>query len=57
MTLLANAKIPDLGNSLVVQWLGLNAFTAKGLGSIPGQGTKIPQVASRGQKKRFQILL
>ena len=31
-------------------------FTAKGLGSIPGQGTKIPQVASRGQKKRFQIL-
>ena len=31
------------GNSLVVQWLGLGAFTAKGLDSIPGQGTKIPQ--------------
>ena len=30
------------GNSLVVQWLGLHAFTAEGLGSIPGQGTKIP---------------
>ena len=31
------------GNSLVVQWLGLGAFT--GLDSIPGrgQGTKIPQ--------------
>ena len=27
----------------MVQWLGLCAFIAKGLGSIPGQGTKIPQ--------------
>ena len=25
----------DVGNSLVVQWLGLHAFTAKGPGSIP----------------------
>ena len=32
------------GNSLVVQWLGLCAFTAEGPGSIPGQGTKIPQI-------------
>ena len=39
------------GNSLVVQWLGLCAFTAKGVGSIPGQGTKIPQAAWCGQKK------
>ena len=31
------------GDFLVVQWLGLWAFTAKGTGSIPGQGTKIPQ--------------
>ena len=29
------------GNSLVVQCLGLHTFTAKGVGSIPGQGTKI----------------
>ena len=36
-----------LGNSLVVQWLG--AFTAKGPGSISGQGTKIPQAAWHGQ--------
>ena len=43
--------IPMVGNSnvlgipiLVVQWLGLGACTAKGLGSIPGQGTKISQV-------------
>lgn len=28
------------GHSLVMQWLGLCAFTAKGVGTIPGQGTK-----------------
>ena len=28
----------NFGNSLVLQWLGLSAFTAGGLGSIPGQG-------------------
>ena len=32
-----------LGNSLVVQWLGLCAVTVKGLGSNPGGGTTIPQ--------------
>ena len=32
-----------LGSSLVVQWLGLGAFTDVALGSIPGRGTKIPQ--------------
>ena len=42
-----------LGNSLVVQWLGLSAFTAKGTGSIPGQGTKIPQATH--QKKNGHI--
>ena len=26
----------EIGNSLVVQWLGLHAFTAKGAGSVPG---------------------
>ena len=31
------------GNSLAIRWLGLHALTAKGPGSIPGQGTKIPQ--------------
>ena len=34
-----------IGNSLAVQWLGLHTFTAKGPGSIPGQGTKIPHPA------------
>ena len=42
----------ELQNSLVVQWLGLRAFTAKGLGSIPRWGTKIPQAARHSQKKK-----
>ena len=31
----------EAGSSLVVQWLELCAFTAKGMGSIPGQGTNV----------------
>ena len=38
------------GTSLVVQWLRLCAFTAKGLGLIPCQGSKIPQATWCGQK-------
>ena len=34
-------KLRVEGNSLVVQWLGLCAFTAEGVGSIPSRGTKI----------------
>ena len=34
------------GHSLVVQGLGLSAFTAEGPSSILGQGTKIPQATS-----------
>ena len=30
--------------SLVIQWLRLCTFTAGGMGSIPGLGTKIPYV-------------
>ena len=32
------------GNCPVVHWLGLCTFTAEGPNSIPGRGTKIPQV-------------
>ena len=35
-------------NSLVVQQLGLGTFTAKGLGSILGRETKVPQAAQHG---------
>ena len=37
-------------NSLLVQWLGLGAFTAKDPGSIPSWRTKIPQAGWYGQK-------
>ena len=43
--------IYNFGNSLVVQWLGLCALTAEGLGSIPGQETKIPQAIQCSQKQ------
>jgi len=39
-----------MGNCLAVQWLGLCAFTAEGLGSIPGWGSEIPQAARHGKK-------
>ena len=41
----SHVKMPNHGNSLVVQWLGLCAFTAEGVSSVPGGGTKIPQAA------------
>ena len=49
-------------DSLAVQWLELQAFIAKGLGSIPGQGTKISQVKQhasppRPPRKNIQINL
>ena len=41
-----NEKHLHCRNSLMVQWLGLQAFTAKGPGLIPGrQGTNIPQAS------------
>ena len=40
------------GNSLVVQWLGLHTFTAKGPGLIPGQETKIHKSHSTAKKKK-----
>ena len=39
------------GNSPVVQWSGLHAFTAKGAGSVPGQGAKILQDMPGAAKK------
>ena len=41
----------ERGNSLVVQKLGLHVLTAEGSGSIPGQGTKIPQAVQLPQGK------
>ena len=39
------------GNSLAVFWLGLQVLTAKGVGFIPGQGTKIPHDFGMARKK------
>ena len=36
----------------MVQWLRLCISIARGRGSVPGQGTKIPQAAWRGQKNK-----
>ena len=36
----------------MVQWLGLCTFTAVGLGLISGWGTRIPQAARHGKKKK-----
>ena len=38
------------GTSLVAQWLRLHAPEAGDMGSIPGQGTKIPHAAWHGEK-------
>ena len=43
-----NQELYNVGNSLGVWWLGLCTFTAKGLGSIPGQGTKVLQAERCG---------
>ena len=37
----------------MVQWLKLCPFNAGSMGSIPGQGTKIPHAVQCGQKINF----
>ena len=41
----------------VVRWLELRALTAKSLGSIPGQVTKIPQAMQCGQKNKNKMAI
>ena len=43
------------GNFLVVRWLGLGPFTAKGPGSIPSQGNQIPEASWHGRGKNQRI--
>ena len=42
----------ERSNYLAVKWLGLCALAVKGRGSIPGGGTKIPQAAQHGHKRK-----
>ena len=44
------------GNSLAVQWLGLQASTAGGTSSIPGLGTKIPHAEHGMAKNKYQSI-
>ena len=46
-----------LETSLAVQWLRFGAFIARGLGSVPGQGIKIPQASLCSQKKKKKKIL
>ena len=46
-----------IGTSLEVQWLRLCASNARGMGSIPGQETKIPTYgATKKKKKKVAII-
>ena len=49
---LSPPEMEQLGNSLVVQWLGHSTFTAGAWSSIPGQGTNILQAAQHGQTNK-----
>ena len=40
-----------MGNSLVVQWLGLHAVTADGLDSFPAWGTNPTSCVAQEKKK------
>ena len=42
----------SLGNFLEFQWLELCVFTARGMGSMPGWGTKISHATKHGSKKK-----
>ena len=44
-----------MGNSLMVQWLGLQPSTAGGPSSIPGQGTKILQAKTKKEVKQIKL--
>ena len=39
----------------MVQWLRFCASNARGAGSSPGWGTKIPHAVRHGQKKKKQL--
>ena len=45
------------GNSLAVHWLGPHAFTAAGLGSVSGQGTKVLQATSHATPLKKELIM
>ena len=51
----SSIRMLSVRSILMVQGLGLWAFTAKGSGSIPGWGTKIPQAVWYGKTKNCYL--
>jgi len=49
-------RVKISGTSLMVQWLVLYIPNARGMGSIPGQRTKIPYAEGAAKKKRLKLL-
>ena len=49
--------MPMRETSLAVQWLRLLASRTEDLGSIPGQGTRVPQVVRPTKKKKKRLPL
>ena len=45
-----------LGNSLAVQWLGLHAFSAVGLGSTLGRVTKMLKATQHSSPKKRKYI-
>ena len=50
-------NVTNYGTSLAVQWLRLRAPNARGMDSIPDQGTKIPHIMWPTPQKKCPILL
>ena len=47
-------QMKELGTSSEVQWLRLHTSTARGVGSIPGWGTKIPGALWQKRRKNLK---
>ena len=56
-TLESQITLEKTPSYFVTQEAPRRAFTAEGLGSIPGRGTRISQVTRRSQKKKWGTLL
>ena len=52
---LSELKKICFGNSRVVQWLGLRASTAKGMGSTLGQGAEMLQTSHTARQSKLKI--
>ena len=49
--------VTEPGTSLVVQWFGLQAPSAGGMGSIPSRGTEIPHATAKKVNELIQRII